>query len=132
MHEVMTFICRHLADIALGLHTFRRPNKFWPTLLLTFCTYLCSMGFHLLLLEATGLDCSLMNLVVVISIVNFAAIIPLSISGVGIIEGGWSLGLVLFCGLTIEEAVTVGFFMHACQILSMIISGLIGYALLRH
>ena len=95
------------------------------------CTYTCSISFHILLVWAMGLDQSLMTLLVVVSIVNFSAIIPFSISGIGIVEGGWSLALVLFCGLPMGEAVTIGFFMHACQIFCMIVSGLIGYAMLQ-
>ena len=121
-----------LMEMASEFETFRKPKKFFPTLIITGLTYTCSIGFHILLIWAMGLEQSLMTLVVVVSIVNFSAIIPFSISGIGIVEGGWSLGLVLFCGLSMGEAVTIGFFMHACQIFCMIISGLLGYALLQH
>ena len=119
-----------LMEMASEFETFRKPVKFFPTLIITGFTYACSISFHILLLWAMGLDQSLMTLVVVVSIVNFSAIVPFSIGGIGIIEGGWSLGLVLFCGLSMGEAVTIGFFMHACQIFSMVIGGLIGYVLL--
>jgi hypothetical protein len=58
--------------------------------------------------------------------------LPLAtISGLGMIEGGWTFGLVTLAGYDLSQAVAIGFFLHGCQILAAAATGLIGYLWLQ-
>ena len=119
-----------LEAVALQLDRIRRPRIFVPTLLLSLFTYGTSVSFHLLLLHATGVEQHTGILLVVISIVILVLWFPFSVSGFGVVEGGWTFGLVLFAGLDLNRAVSLGLFLHGCQVIVTVLSGLIGYLLL--
>ncbi|MBZ0302904.1 MAG: hypothetical protein K8J31_24375, partial [Anaerolineae bacterium] len=50
-----------------------------------------------------------------------------TISGLGMIEGGWTFGLVTLAGYDVGQAASIGFFLHGCQIVCAVTTGLIGY-----
>ena len=47
------------------------------------------------------------------------------------IEGGWTFGLVTLAGYDIGQAASIGFFLHACQIITAVMTGLLGYLWLQ-
>ena len=59
-----------------------------------------------------------------------AAWFPFSLSGFGVIEGSWAGSLVMFAGMEIGSAVSVGFFIHCCQVFMTALLGLLGFVLL--
>jgi uncharacterized membrane protein YbhN (UPF0104 family) len=119
-----------LWEIPGQLDRVRRRRLFLETMALSFCSYGASLGFNLLLLKATGVDQSTGVLLAIISIVMVASWFPLSVSGFGVIEGSWTFGLVVLAGLDAGQSVTIGFFLHGCQVLAVVLSGVIGYVLL--
>lgn len=120
-----------LLDLSFQFDTIRNPRIFWFALLLSFGTYATSLSFNLFLLKSLGINHSIGILVIVITLVSMVSWIPFTISGIGVIEGGWSFGLSLLCGLPMHKAVMIGFFIHACQIIAASSCGIIGYILLH-
>lgn len=109
----------------------RRPRVFLLTLLLSCLTWGSSVCFNLVLLAGLGIH-GLPLLVGVISITMLVEALPVaSISGLGVIEGGWTFGLVGLAGLEPGAAVATGFFLHACQLLAATLCGLGGWLWLR-
>jgi len=119
-----------LQEIPAQLDRVRKPAIFFETLGLTIGIYGAFFAFNLILLRAVGADHGLGLLLVLITIVTAAAWLPISISGFGVIEGGWAIGLVLFTDLNPAEATAVGFFMHGSQVIATAFTGLIGSVLL--
>ncbi|MEP7287507.1 MAG: lysylphosphatidylglycerol synthase transmembrane domain-containing protein [Chloroflexota bacterium] len=120
-----------LTLVAGQFERIREPRFFFSTILLSACIYASSAMFNLVLLWAIGVQQNLGTLLIVVSIAMFAEALPFSIAGLGLVEGGWTFGLVAFAGLTASNAASIGFFLHACQLLSVALSGLIGYSLLQ-
>ena len=109
----------------------RLPRVFLLTLLLSCLTWGSSVCFNLVLLAGLGIH-GLPLLVGVISITMLVEALPVaSISGLGVIEGGWTFGLVSLAGLEPGAAVATGFFLHACQLLAATLCGLGGWLWLR-
>ncbi|MCE2488808.1 MAG: flippase-like domain-containing protein [Anaerolineae bacterium] len=114
-----------------SLARLRQPRTFLFTLLLSCLTWSSSVCFNLVLLAALGIH-GLPLLVGVISITMLVEALPVaSISGLGVIEGGWTFGLVSLAGLEPGAAVATGFFLHACQLLAATLCGLVGWLWLR-
>ena len=127
---ILTRIGEKLEEIPDQLERIRQPATFGKTLALSFLTYGSSLSFNLILLWATGIKQSIGILLLVNTMVMIAAWLPISLSGFGIIEGGWAVGLVALAGLGREQAATVAFFMHGSQVIATMLSGGIGLALL--
>jgi hypothetical protein len=78
------------------------------------------------------MDINLGILIGVINIVMLTEALPLAtISGLGMIEGGWTFGFVAFAGLSVDQAASLGFFLHGCQLLAAAGTGILGYAWLQ-
>jgi len=123
-------IGERLHEIPAQLDRIREPAVFSKTMALTVGVYGGSFGFNLVLLWAVGADHNVGLLLVVISMVTLAAWLPISVSGFGVIEGGWTIGLVLFTDLSPAEATAIAFFMHGSQVIATALSGLLGLAFL--
>ncbi len=128
--SLVEIIGERLHEIPAQLERIREPAVFSKTLALTVGVYGASFGFNLLLLWAVGVDHNLGLLLVVITMVTLAAWLPISVSGFGVIEGGWAIGLVLFTDLSPAEATAVGFFMHGSQVIATALTGLLGLVFL--
>ena len=99
--------------------------------MLSCLTWGSSVCFNLLLLGALGVQ-GLPLLVGIISITMLVEALPVaSISGLGVIEGGWTFGLVTLAGLEPGAAAATGFFLHACQVLAAALCGLVGWLWLK-
>jgi uncharacterized membrane protein YbhN (UPF0104 family) len=118
-----------LIDNLERIHT---PRLFAILIGLSIGNYVCSASFDLLLINALGITAPFGTLVVVVSIAMFAEALPFSVAGFGLVEGGWTLGLLTFIPtLSAPKAVSAAFFLHACQLVSVALSGLVGYGLLH-
>ena len=115
---------------AVRLEGIRAPRVFAGSLLLSVCCYASGAGFNLVLLRSVAEGASVPLLLAVHSVVSLAAVIPLSVSGLGIVEGSWTYGLTALAGLELDRAVGISFFLHGCQLLSALVTGVAGYAAL--
>ena len=125
-------VAQRLDSLATAFDRLRVPGIFRSMLLLSVCTYSMSVSFNLVLLYGLGVDVNLGLLVGIISIVMLTDALPLAtFSGLGMIEGGWTFGLVVFAGFTVEQAAPLAFFLHGVQLLAAASTGLLGYLWLQ-
>lgn len=106
------------------------PRLLLSACLLSTCTYSMSMLFDIILMRGLGLEQHLGVLVTIISIKMFLEAAPIAVSGFGVIEGGWTFGLVTLAGLDIGTAASIAFFLHACQVLVAALVGGAGWLVL--
>jgi len=126
------FVTDKFADLADSFDRVRQPRVFLQTLIISSLTYSMSTSFNLVLLYAIGTDINLGILIGVISIVMLTDALPLAtISGLGMVEGGWTFGLVAFAGMPVDQAASLGFFLHGCQLLAAAGMGILGYTWLQ-
>ena len=119
-----------LGVVSLQLDRFRCLRLLLKALTFSLCTYGINLSCHLLLLSTLNVKQQLSVLFVVISIVMIAAWFPFSLSGFGVIEGSWAGSLVMFTDMEIGAALSVGLFIHCCQVLMTALLGLLGFVLL--
>jgi len=119
-----------LGEVSLRLDRFRYLRPLLKALTFSLCTYGINLSCHLLLLSTLNVNQRLNVLLVVISIVMIAAWFPFSLSGFGIIEGSWAGSLVMFTDIEVGAALSVGLFIHCCQVLMTALLGLLGFVLL--
>jgi glycosyltransferase 2 family protein len=120
-----------LSRMALQLDKMREPRLFLSTLLFSTCTYGLSSAFNLLLMSVIGVETSFTNMIAINSIAMLAAFFPISPGEVGIVESGWTFGLVTLAGVDMSTAASIGFFIHAIQLICALLSGILGYGLLQ-
>ena len=119
-----------LGEVSLQLDRFRCLRPLLKALTFSLCTYGINVSCHLLLLSTLNVNQRLSVLLVVISIVMIAAWFPFSLSGFGVIEGSWAASLVMFTDMEVGSALSVGLFIHCCQVLMTALLGLLGFVLL--
>ena len=119
-----------IGKISYQLDRFRCLRYLLKVLICSFCTYSINLSFHLLLLTTLNVDQRLSVWLVVISIVMIMSWFPFSLSGFGIVEGSWAGSLVLFADMEVGPALSIGFFIHCCQVLIITLLGGLGFLLL--
>ena len=119
-----------LGEVSLQLNRFRCLRPLLKVLTCSLCTYGISLSCHLLLLLTLNVNQRLSVLLVVISVVMIASWFPFSLSGFGVIEGSWAASLVMFADMEVGSALSVGLFIHCCQVLMTALLGLLGFVLL--
>lgn len=119
-----------LQEISLRLDRFRCLRPLLKALTFSLCTYGINVSCQLLLLSTLNVNQRLSVLLVVISIVMVAAWFPFSLSGFGVIEGSWAASLVMFADMEVGAALSVGLFIHCCQVLMTSLLGILGFVLL--
>ena len=119
-----------LGVVSLQLDRFRCLRLLLKALTFSLCTYGINLSCHLLLLSTLNVNQRLNVLLVVISVVMIAAWFPFSLSGFGVIEGSWAGSLVMFTDMEVGAALSVGLFIHCCQVLMTALLGLLGFVLL--
>ena len=119
-----------LGEVSLQLDRFRCLRLLLKVLAFSLCTYGINLSCHLLLLSTLNVNQKLNVLLVVISVVMIAAWFPFSLSGFGVIEGSWAGSLVMFTDMEVGAALSVGLFIHCCQVLMTTLLGLLGFVLL--
>lgn len=127
---LLDFVKLKLVDISSQLDLIRRPRLFLKTFAFSICTYGISLSLNFLLLKASGINQGLGVSLVVITTVMIASWFPFALSGFGVIEGSWAASLVILAGLETKQAISVGFFIHGCQVFMNALSGLLGFVLL--
>lgn len=123
----MAWAEQRFKTIADQFDEIRQPRTFLAALLLSVGTYVASASFSLVLVESLGITQPPGAMLLIISIAMLAEALPLSVAGFGTVEGGWTVGLTAIAGLAIPEAVSIAFFLHACQLIAASLSGLLGY-----
>ncbi len=123
-------IGHRLGEVSLQLDRFRYLRPLLKALTFSLCTYGINVSCQLLLLSTLNVNQRLNVLLVVISIVMIAAWFPFSLSGFGVIEGSWAASLVMFADMEVGAALSVGLFIHCCQVLMTVLLGLLGFVLL--
>lgn len=111
--------------------TLRQPRPFILSLLLSVGTNACSIALNIVLMSAAGVDASLPQFLAIIGLGQFAMAFPFSISGFGVVEGSWALGLVTFAGMSSGQAAAVGILLHSFQVIAATLYGAAGYLYLR-
>lgn len=119
-----------LGVVSLQLDRFRCLRLLLKALAFSLCIYGINLSCHLLLLSTLNVTQKLNVLLVVISITMITAWFPFSLSGFGVIEGSWAASLVMFADMEIGAALSVGLFIHCCQVLMTALLGLLGFVLL--
>jgi hypothetical protein len=130
--RLTTWANEKLNGLAVPFDRIGHSQVFITTLATSFCTYSMSALFYIVLLYAIGVTVNPGVMVGMVSIVMLAEAVPLAtISGLGMIEGGWTFGLVTLAGYDIGQAASIGFFLHGCQIVAAVLTGLLGYLWLQ-
>ena len=119
---------RHLAD---EMDRIRQPRLFLAALFTTCFTYSSSFLTNYILLRALGVDVELPAFIAIISLGMFASAIPFSVSGFGVVEGAWRVGLMQFAAMPDADATATGFLLHGFQIFAAGLYGLLGYLLIH-
>ena len=119
-----------LGEVSLQLDRFRCLRLLLKALAFSLCTYGINVSCNLLLLSTLNVNQRLNVLLVVISIVMIAAWFPFSLSGFGVIEGSWAASLVMFADMEVGSALSVGLFIHCCQVFMTALLGILGFVLL--
>ena len=127
---VLDSVGHKLGEVSLQLDRFRCLRLLLKALTFSLCTYEINVSCHLLLLSTLNVNQRLNVLLVVISIVMIAAWFPFSLSGFGVIEGSWAASLVMLADMELGRALSVGLFIHCCQVLMTALLGLLGFVLL--
>ena len=131
-NSLLGSLTEKLTGLAESFDQVRQPRIFRNTLIISALTYSMSTCFNLVLLYAIGTNISFGVLIGIISIVMLTDALPLAtISGLGMVEGGWTFGFVAFAGMPVDQAASLGFFLHACQLLAAAGTGILGYAWLQ-
>ena len=125
-------IAKKLDALSGPFDRVQNPAVFRRLLMWSVLTYSMSVSFNLALFYGLGIDTNPGVLIGIISIVSLTDALPLAtISGLGMIEGGWTFGLVVFAGFPVDQAALMGFFLHGCQLLAAATTGILGYLWLQ-
>jgi uncharacterized membrane protein YbhN (UPF0104 family) len=124
---------KKLAD---GIHAlsenllyFRDKKIFGQTLLISFLITGTVFSFNLVLLRGQGVWSGWAPMFACVALVMFISTCPLTLFGLGLIEGAWVLGLVNLAGQSVGQAVALGIFLHSCQILAAVVTAAVGFFL---
>lgn len=120
-----------LEKIALEFDRVSQPRLFLKATFWSLFTYACSFGTNLVILWAVGVQLSAVEMVILISMGMFATAFPFNISGFGMVELSWGVGLTTLAAYTIDDATAVGLLLNGFQILCAAVSGIIGYIIVR-
>lgn len=120
-----------LMSLAEQFAILRKGPVFVRGVLWSLCTYGCSFGVNLVLLMALGIELTVAQTILIVSLGMFATAFPFSISGFGMIELGWAFGLTTLATYGLSEATAIGFLLNGFQVLCAVVSGGIAYLVLQ-
>ena len=109
----------------------RQPRLFLTALFTTCFTYTSSFLTNYILLRALGVDVEFAGFIAIISLGMFASAFPFTVSGFGVVEGAWLVGLTQFADMPDADAAAAGFLLHGFQIFAAALYGLLGYSLIH-
>lgn len=104
--------------------TLKRKGALFIVILLLISFYSFSLGSRLVLADIAGIEMPILKLGAVILIVNFILMIPVSISGIGVREGGF-IGLLSLYGVPPEKAFLLSFFDFSITFIAAMFGGVI-------
>ncbi len=130
-HDFLSLIEARAMHLAKELDRIRQPRLFLTALFISCFTYSSSFLTNFILLRALGLGLDLGAMIAIISIGMFASAFPLNVSGFGVVEVAWRIGLVQFAGWDESEATATGFLLHGFQLFAAALYGLAGYLLIH-
>ena len=128
---VVTGVNKRLSHLGDEMDRIRQPRLFLSALFTTCFTYTSSFLTNYILLRALGVEVPLPVFIAIISLGMFASAFPFTVSGFGVVEAAWSLGLRQFAGMPDADAVAAGFVLHGFQIVAAALYGLLGYLLIH-
>ncbi|MCB9461532.1 MAG: flippase-like domain-containing protein [Anaerolineaceae bacterium] len=131
MPHLLTRIFAKLDDVAIAMDSLRQPRLFAKAFLVSFGTYGSAVVLNYIMLRSVGVDVPIFVMITILSMGQFASAFPFSVSGFGVVEGGWALGLLLFTNTPTDDAVAIGFLLHGFQVLAATIYGTLGYLAVR-
>lgn len=118
-------------QLADELHRIRQPRLFLSALFISCFTYSSSFLTNYILLRALGIQADFSAMIAIISIGMFASAFPLNVSGFGVVEVAWRIGLTQFAGWNESDATAIGFLLHGFQLFAAALYGLVGYLLIH-
>jgi uncharacterized membrane protein YbhN (UPF0104 family) len=130
-HKLAGAIEQKLQAIAIQLDRMNEPRVFASMLLFSICTYSTNAIYYIVVMNALGLNAPIGILLPVISLGMLASFFPLSFLELGVVESGFTFGMVVLAGLEIGQAVPLAFFLHGFQMICAALTGLIGYLMLQ-
>jgi uncharacterized membrane protein YbhN (UPF0104 family) len=130
-HRVAAAVEQKLQTIAVQLDRIHERRMFVSMLVLSTCTYSTNALFYMVVMKALGLDASVGLLLPIISLGMLASFFPLSFLELGVVESGFTFGMVVLAGLEIGQAVPIAFFLHGFQMICAVLTGLAGYLMLQ-
>lgn len=102
--------------------TLKRKKVLLTVVILLLSFYSFSIGSRLILANLISVDISAIKLGAIILIVNFILMIPVSVSGIGVREGGF-IGLLSLYGIPPEKAFLLSFFDLSISLIAALIGG---------
>jgi hypothetical protein len=124
-------ISEKLQIIASQLDRMHEPRMFISMLLLSTCTYGTNTVFYITVMKALGLEANVGILLPIVSLGMLASFFPLSFLELGVVESGFTFGMVVLAGLQMGQAVPIAFFLHGFQMICAAATGLAGYLMLQ-
>lgn len=98
------------------------PGKLLQVILISFFFQIFSLGWIMLLFKAIGTDFPFFELSVTAAISTSVAILPLSINGIGLLDGSFIYGAMKF-GIGYDQALTYLLFMRSFTLLISLVGG---------
>ena len=129
--QLLTQVDERARQLADELDRIRQPRLFLTALFISCFTYSCSFLTNLILLRALGVRVDLGAMIAIISIGMFASAFPFNVSGFGVVEVAWRIGLMEFADWSESEATATGFLLHGFQLFAAALYGLAGYLLIH-
>ncbi len=130
-HRLAEAIEQKLQTVAVQLDRMHEPRMFISLLGFSSCTYTTNALFYMVVMKALGLDASVGILLPIISLGMLASFFPLSFLELGVVESGFTVGMVVLAGLEMGQAVPIAFFLHGFQMMCAALTGLVGYVMLQ-
>lgn len=122
---------KRLRQLADEMDRIRQPRLFLTALFTTCFTYTSSFLTNYILLGALGVNVELPVFIAIISLGMFASAFPFTVSGFGVVEAAWRIGLMQFADMPDGDATAAGFLLHGFQIFAAAVYGLLGYLLIH-
>jgi uncharacterized membrane protein YbhN (UPF0104 family) len=120
----MKFIPEKLRSLLNFIASHRySPAKMLQVILISFFFQIFSLGWSMLLFKAFGVDFPFSKLVVTVAISNTVAILPLSINGIGLLDGSFIYAAEAF-GIMYSNALTYLLFMRAFTLIISLMGGI--------
>jgi uncharacterized membrane protein YbhN (UPF0104 family) len=130
-HHLVALVCEKLQTIARQLDRMHEPRMFISMLVLSTCTYGTNTIFYIVVMKALGVEANIGILMPIVSLGMLASFFPLSFLELGVVESGFTFGMVVLAGLQMGQAVPIAFFLHGFQMICAALTGLVGYLMLQ-